>query len=311
MRYRWAIAWGVGLALGARVPGTFPVRAEESIAFDPAYAWAHLEAIVSHGPRPPASPGSRAVRALLRERFTAAGASVDEHVFEARTPTGPVRMTNLRAVVPGRSPRVLVISAHYDTKALPEVPEFIGANDSASGLAILLELARVLAVGPPSPRTVWLICFDGEESYGPWSDMDGLHGSRAFVGHLRATDTLDLIDAAINLDMVGDEHLRLEREAQSTPWLLDRLWGVGTALGYGQHFGRRETPIDDDHLPFLRAGIPAVDLIDFRYGPRSTDNRWWHSRYDTPAHCRPESLQVVGDVVLQVIRTWTLPGPEG
>lgn len=275
--------------------------------FDSARAWDHLEALVAFGPRPPGSPAAAQVREYLRTAFTATGATVRDQEFTAHTPHGQVPMTNLWAEVAGAHDGILVIGAHYDTKRLAGVADFVGANDSASAVAVLLTLAEALAQGPPPPRTVWLVCFDGEEAYGPWSETDGIYGSRAFVAHLREDQALRRIVGMINLDMIGDEHLRILREAQSTPWLVDRIWAAATARGLQRHFGSEQQAVTDDHVPFLRAGIPAVNLIDFRYGPRSLDNRWWHSRHDTVAHCRPSSLGVVGDVVLTVLRGWETP----
>lgn len=273
--------------------------------FDAERAWGHLEALVAIGPRPPAGPGAARVRDYLDTHFAAAGAEVHHHVFTAQAPQGEVEMRNVWAEVRGTSDRVLLISAHRDTKVLPGVPEFIGANDSASGLAVLLALADAVGAGSPPPNTVWFVAFDGEESYGPWSDRDGVYGSRAFVEHLRKTGTLARVDAVLNLDMVGDEHLRLVRETQSTPWLMDRVWDTATRIGLGHHLGRTRLAITDDHVPFLRAGIPAANVIDLRYGPRSTDNRWWHTRHDTLAHCRPASLRAVGSLVLRIILEWS------
>lgn len=293
----------------AVIAAAAPAGAEPG-AFDGANAWRHLETIVAYGPRPPAGEAAGAVRAYLRATFETAGATVHEQPFTADTPAGPVAMTNLWAEIPGASERVVIVSAHADTKQLAAVPSFVGANDSASGLAVLLALAEALD-GRPPPVTVWLVAFDGEEAYGPWSDTDGVYGSRAFARYLTESGMATRTDALINLDMVGDEHLRLVRDTRSTPWLMERLRATATALGLQRHFPDRPLAITDDHVPFLRAGIPAADLIDFSYGPRSMDNRWWHTKYDTLAHCRADSLAVVGRVVLRVIREWPAAEPAG
>ncbi len=291
---------------GAEPPASGPVQAEALPAapFDAAHAWSHLERILAFGPRPPASEAAAEVRGYLRTHFAATGAAVHQQVFTAATPEGPATMTNLWAEVPGASERVLIVGAHADSKRLREVPEFLGANDSAAALGVLLALAEALRSGPAPPVTVWLVAFDGEEAFGPWSETDGLYGSRAFVRQLRERGDAARVEAMVNLDMIGDEHLRLVREGQSTPWLTDRIWATAARLGVGRHFAGGTQDITDDHVPFLKAGLPAADLIDFSYGPRSMDNRWWHTRYDTLAHCRPASLGVVGRVVLRLVREW-------
>lgn len=295
------------LVLAVAAPALAQEPAEP--AFDAQRAWAHLEAIVAFGPRPPGSEAAAAVRAYLTAQFGAVGASVHTQPFAAQTPRGELAMTNLWAELPGTRDEVIVIGAHADTKLLSAVPDFVGANDSASSLAVQLELARALSADPDARPTVWLVCFDGEEAIEQWSDTDGIYGSRAFVAMLQRDGRIARLAAMVNLDMIGDEHLRIIRERQSTPWLVDRVWQIADTLGHGRAFSQAQQHVSDDHVPFLRAGVAAVDLIDFSYGPRSSDNRWWHSRFDTMAHCRPQSLQVVGDVLLRLVRGW-MPPPQ-
>jgi Zn-dependent M28 family amino/carboxypeptidase len=213
--------------------------------------------------------------------------------FTYDTPLGRHQMQNIIAVPAGREPqRPVVISGHYDTKLLPD---FVGANDGGSSTGFLLEMSRVLCRSQQDVMLVWL---DGEEAFKDWTDTDSLYGSRAQAEIWKRNGTASRIRALINVDMIGDRDLELVHEWNSTKWLRELVWKVGRELGYGKHFGENAGAITDDHIPFLQAGIPALDLIDFDYGPF---NRYWHTERDTLDKLSAESFQVIGDVLLRVI----------
>ena len=260
--------------------------------FDGWRAFADLERLVKFGPRPAGSPALGEARRWILTQLKQAGAQVEEDSFTASTPIGNLAMANLIAMFPGRQSQVVMVAGHYDTKRFDEF-RFVGANDGGSSAALLLELARVLA--DRSHRlTYWLVFFDGEEAVREWTATDSLYGSRHLEQRLASDGRLSRIQAMILVDMIGDAGLEIHREANSTPNLNDLVFGVAHRLGYGREFLDSPTAVEDDHMPFVNAGVAAVDLIDFDYGP---DNSYWHTAQDLPAHCSAQSLEVVGRVV--------------
>jgi Zn-dependent M28 family amino/carboxypeptidase len=185
-----------------------------------------------------------------------------------------------------------MVAGHYDTKRFEDF-RYVGANDGGSSAALLLELARVLA-SRKNALTYWLVFFDGEEAIRDWTSTDSLYGSRHLVEKLSASGELSRVQAMILVDMIGDANLDIHREGNSTPWLVDTVFNVAKRLGYGRYFPESQIAMDDDHIPFVNAGVSAVDLIDFDYGPNQS---YWHSAKDTLEHCSPLSLTIVGRVV--------------
>jgi glutaminyl-peptide cyclotransferase len=260
-------------------------------AFDGARAYEHLRQVVAIGPRPAGSKGAELTRAYIAQQLSKTGLAVEEQPFLAQTPLGPIRMANVRATIPGPGSGRLVIGGHYDTKLFRDFP-FVGANDGGSSTAFLLELARSL-----KPRanamTIELVFLDGEESTGDWIGNDHTYGSQYYVDHARKTGVLKDLRAFILVDMIGDRDLTIKRESRSTPWLTDIIWGTAKRLKRAE-FSDQSTPIDDDHLPFLQAGVPAVDVIDLDY-PH------WHNAGDTLDKVSARSLEVVGEVLLAAL----------
>jgi Iap family predicted aminopeptidase len=243
---------------------------------------------VAAGQRPAGSPQLRRVARLLRDRLP-------HGRFEPLP--GEPGLRNVVGTVPGRGPGI-VIGAHYDTLAAP--PGFLGANNGAAGSAIVVELARALAREhrPAAAQRITFVLFDGEEpaTGTPEETSDfyhaGLRGSRAYV---RAHPRRPV--AMILLDYVAGRGLRLPREGSSTPALWSRLRAAAQAVGVGAVFPPRTgLEIIDDHTPFLRAGVPAVDLIDWRYPG--------HSLADRPGNLSPRSMDAVGETVLELVRRW-------
>jgi hypothetical protein len=251
--------------------------------FDDRRAFADLRAQVAIGPRPAGSAGSRREVRLIAARLREA----------ALEPIVQRPHRNVLATIPGREPGVVLVAAHHDTKG--GIPGFVGANDGASGVAVLLELARALPRPLPGPA-VMLVFFDAEEPRGdrPFED-DGSRGSRQLVELARAgggqgAPPIDEIHALYLLDLVGDCDLRIPREGNSSPELYARLRGPA--------FGGESAAVLDDHVPFVEAGVPAVDLIDFDYGPGPPPGAWWHAREDRLDKVCPASLAEVGRAVI-------------
>jgi Zn-dependent M28 family amino/carboxypeptidase len=172
----------------------------------------------------------------------------------------------------------------------------VGANDGASSAALLLELARQLH-GRKHALTYWLVFFDGEEAVRDWTDTDSVYGSRHLVQKLSSDGELGRVQAMILVDMIGDSHLVIHRDRNSTPWLTDMVFAAARRLGYARNFPDSPTNVDDDHIPFVNAGVAAVDLIS----EFSSNDRYWHTARDTVDHCSPQSLTIVGQVVLATL----------
>ncbi|MFN8008955.1 MAG: M28 family metallopeptidase [Terriglobia bacterium] len=174
--------------------------------------------------------------------------------------------------------------------------KFVGANDGGSSTA-LLELVRVLSRRKPK-ETLQFVFFDGEEAQRHWSESDSLYGSRYFVEELVRSGRREKMKAMILLDMVGDKDLVLEFDSSSTSELMELVRKSAQELGYSKHIARVSKGILDDHVPFIQAGIPAVDLIDYEYG---LNNLYWHTPNDTLDKISAQSLKIVGEIVLKTI----------
>lgn len=268
--------------------------------FDGERAYEAVRQVVALGPRPSGSEAHAKMRAYLQEQLRAAGIPVREHAFEATTPEGKVPMVNLVAMVAGSRPGVILLGNHYDTKRFSGFP-FVGANDGGSTTGWMLEFARTL--GPKRHgRSVWLVWFDGEEAFRQWSETDSLYGSRAMVEDLRAKGQLADIHAMINVDMIGDCFLRVLSDAGAPGWMNALLLETANRMGYARHFSSFAQDVMDDHVPFRRAGIPALLVIDFSYGGSIADHRQnWHTARDTIEKVCPASLKAVGDVIWHML----------
>jgi hypothetical protein len=261
--------------------------------FEAARAWEHLRKQVAFGPRPSGTQAIAETRKYIVEQLTAAAIQSKEQPFIGMTPLGEVSMSNVIATIPGKRPERLVLASHFDTKLYREF-KFLGANDGASSTAALLELGRVLKARE-NELTIELLFLDGEEARMPdWRGNDNTYGSRHYVQAAQKDGSLKSLKALVLLDMIGDRDLLIKRDSNSTPWLVDIIWATAARLGHASTFSNQLTVIEDDHIPFLRAGIAAVDLIDL-------ENPTWHTPMDDLEHVNAKSLQVVGDVVLAAI----------
>ncbi len=260
--------------------------------FDASRAYKHMRDMVEIGPRVSGTPENVKTRQYIISTLAAIGITAVEQPFEARTPLGVVKMANIVATLAGSRPERIILASHFDTKLFHEF-RFVGASDGGSSTAALLELARVLK-DRPRPFTIELLFLDGEEAVVEWSPTDSTYGSRHYVQAARAANTLAGIKALVLLDMIGDKNLNIRRESNSTPWLTDIIWAAAHRLGHQRQFLSESTPIEDDHLPFLQAGVPSVDIIDLDYAA-------WHTANDTLQNVSAESLQIVGDVVLAAL----------
>src|SRR6202163_4099595 len=252
---------------------------------------------VAFGPRPPGSVANQKLQAYIESQLKTLRCQISFDAFTAETPAGRVAMRNIIAKFPGSSGRAVVVTGHFDSKPMPG-RVFVGANDGGSSTGFLLELARVMN-SMPHADDISLVWFDGEEAYGEWSDTNGIYGSRHLAATWSRDGTLSRIKALINVDMIGDKDLGILQERNSSPALLKLVWQTAHGLGYGKYFLDSGFATEDDHMPFLRKGVNALDLIDFDYGP---NNEYWHTEKDTMNKISAHSLDVVGNVLLAVLR---------
>jgi glutaminyl-peptide cyclotransferase len=295
-------------AVGSATPTATIDNKQKTTAFDGERAFNHVKAQVAFGPRPAGSAALEKTRDYLLRELKSYGLTTTVDEFTARTPQGKVKFKNLIAELPGATSDLILIASHYDTKPFKEFA-FVGANDGGSSTGALLEIARVMAAehgAGKQPRrfTYQFIFFDGEEAFcREWSDClngkDNTYGSRHLVERMQKEKQLNRVKTLILLDMVGDKDLTIPREETSSAWLVQTIWSTAQELGYAKQFPERSFAIgDDDHMPFLRAGVSAVDIIDFEYGTEPEDNSYWHTSADTLNKISPQSLKIVGDVVL-------------
>jgi glutaminyl-peptide cyclotransferase len=262
--------------------------------FDGNRAYEHVRQVVGIGPRTPGSAGAQATRDYIRKQLTDSGVAVTEQAFDADTPVGRLHMVNVIATIQGTSPDRIVFAGHYDTKIFRNF-RFVGANDAGSSTAFLVEWARVMMTRK-NPYTIEIVFLDGEESTHPddWDDPNNRYGSRHYVQMAQKNKTLAGLRAVILVDMIGDRDLRIMREEYSTRWLTDTIWAAAKKLGHDTVFVPEGTPIEDDHIPFIRAGVQAVDIIDLDYPA-------WHTAADTLDKVSARSLQTVGDVLFDAL----------
>jgi glutaminyl-peptide cyclotransferase len=270
-------------------------------AFDGQRAFEHVRKQVEFGPRPAGSAELAKTREYIIRQLHSFMINVLTDEFSPKTPIGMRKMVNVTGEIPGESSDVIIISSHYDTKLYKEF-SFVGANDAGSSTGAVLELARVIAASGKKPRfTYRFVFFDGEEAFcADWDECknngepDNTYGSRRYVAQLKEKNQVKIVRAMILLDMVGYKELEFGRELDlSTKWLIDVVWMTAQELGHGQKFlPRNESVGGDDHEPFVRAGIDSIDIIQLPTYP------FWHTAQDTLDKISPDSLKIVGDVVL-------------
>jgi len=278
-----ALAATLALALASACPA-----APQTAGFDGKRAWADVKYQVDLGPRTIGSVAHQRLVDWLLVSLKRKGwsASVEESVH------GRAKIRNVVGKR-GRGTPWIILGAHFDSRFIADhdpdpakrnqpVP---GANDGASGVAVLLELARVLP--KDLEKQIWLVFLDAEDN-GDIPGWDWILGSRAFAARLEGKP-----DAVVIVDMIGDADLNILREGYSDPGLTDEIWKTAARLGFRQFIDRPGYDIIDDHVPFLQKGLRAVDIIDFDYP-------YWHTTADTPDKVSAESLRAVGET----LRVW-------
>ena len=296
----WVCAAAVGL--GGCKRGGQPEASHVSIPpFDGAAAFQECSAFVNLGPKPAGTLEARRAADYLLQRMAAVGMEARIDAFDDAVPGGTGTFRNVIGRIPGDTNRLILVAAHYDTKTGISA-EFSGANDSGSGVGVLLGVMRALAgkrrAGEPEIRAIFL---DGEECRREYGPVDGLHGSRRLARQLVESGEARKVKGFLLLDMVGDRDLTITLPRNGTPELMTAVFDAARAEGVRDRFSLYESGILDDHQPFLDAGMPAVDLIDFRYGATPGGNEFWHTPADTLDKLDAASLEAVGRVVMRVI----------
>jgi glutaminyl-peptide cyclotransferase len=285
--------------LGSPVAAASPTVQTSGVTFDGDRAMENVRKQVDIGPRPAGSQELAKERDFLIPELKSYGLNVTTDEFHPKTPLGEKKMVNVIAELPGESSDVIMFSSHYDTKYFKEF-RFVGADDGGSSTGTVMELARVLAANKQKPAfTYWFVFFDGEEAFcKEWDECknpdgpDNTYGSRRFVAQLQQKNETKRVKGMILLDMMGYKDLDLGRDDISTPWLVDAVWQTARRLNLNGFVDRIEEVGGDDHVPFLKAGIDSMDIIQL------SSYRYWHTPEDTLDKISPQSLKTVGDALV-------------
>jgi glutaminyl-peptide cyclotransferase len=254
--------------------------------FNSTHSYQDIQYQLSLGPRTIGSSAHQQVISWASKELASAGWAVEQQIVD----WSGNQLDNIIATRNIGSPWI-ILGAHYDSRFYADrdpVPEkqslpVPGANDGASGVAVLLELARVIPAD--LEKEIWIVLFDAEDN-GDIPGWDWILGSRAFAAKLGSNP-----DAVVVVDMIGDKDLDIYMEWNSNPQLNDQIWGIAEELGYPQFIPEYKYQILDDHIPFIEENIPSVDIIDFDYP-------YWHTSQDTIEQVTEESLDAVGEVLL-------------
>ena len=262
-------------------------------------ALARVRRLCELGPRDALTPGAEAAAKWIAAELSVIGLVSDTDTFDDPAPDGTSRLfRNVTATIPGTGGGHILLLSHYDTKSGIS-DTFVGANDGGSSTGLLLELAAHFARNPAIPSVTFAF-LDGEECRRAYGESDGLHGSRHLARKMREAG--QGADAVILLDMVGDRDLRLTLPRNGTARLKTALLDAAASQGLRTKVGLLPYDILDDHQPFLDAGFPAIDIIDFEYGSAPGLRDYWHTAADTVDKLSADSLQVTGAIVIQLIK---------
>lgn len=262
-------------------------------------AYKLVEQVVAFGPRPSGSAALIACADFIAKSAKDYGYEPETLVFTDRAADGEIEFRNVYAELPGASDRYIILASHFDTKKMPASTNFVGANDAGSSTGLLLEIMRLLKQSKWQGPTIKFAFFDGEEALVRYGQFDGLHGSRRMARDLEASGELDRCRAMVLMDMVGDSDLKITLSPDNDRTLIDSLLSIAEKQGTRDKFGfYPHGNILDDHYPFQKRGVPAIDVIDFAFGP---NNAYWHTSRDTMDKVSAESLRIVGDAVLELV----------
>lgn len=287
-----AAASSASSAAQAAPPDTAPLP-----QIDANRAFLYTREVTAFGPRYLGNDNHKKLEHYIFDHLK--GDQVEDDAFTADTVEGKFPVRNIIAKYPGKKDGIILILGHYDTNYPLRDTGYVGANDGGSSTAILLEFANQLRGKTRDGYSVWLVWTDGEEAVRQWSDTDSDYGSRHLAEKWEKDGTLKKVKALMVMDMIADADLNIDRNTNGTPWLLDLIYTAAERGGYQSHFYARQGPIEDDHLPFLKRGVPCADVIDLDYG---YNNVFHHTPQDTMDKLSPKSLEIVGNTVLETLR---------
>jgi glutaminyl-peptide cyclotransferase len=262
-------------------------------------AMSEVKNFIALGSRDAGTDGALRAVHYLEKRLREIGVETEVDEFEDTTPQGIKTFRNVIGRIPGDGAGLIILGSHYDTKA-GIAKDFMGANDSGSSSGLLLELARVFHNGPTAGPDILVVFFDGEECAEKYGRQDGLHGSRHMAHRLVDEGLAGSVRAVIILDMIGDRDLTVTVPRNSSSEMCSIVLKAARNEGAREKFSLAG-PIIDDHVPFIQAGMPTVDLIDFEYGSAPGLNDYWHTTADTADKLSPESLATVGKVAVRTV----------
>lgn len=255
------------------------------------------------------SAGHAAAESFIKSHFQPEAAKGDfvTDEFYARTPIGMVAMRNFIAKFPGKKDGIIVLASHYETNYPLKDINFVGANDGACTTALLIAIGQYLREHPPQGYSVWLLFDDGEEAIGEngMVGSDQLYGVRHLAAKWSGDGTIGKIKAFVVADMLGWKSMNIDKETNSTPWLLDLLAKAGKDTGHSNYLFKHSGPIDDDHIPFKDRGVPVLDVIAYEYGPyddKRGDYAYHHTAQDSMDKLSAQSLQVSADLLVDLLR---------
>jgi Zn-dependent M28 family amino/carboxypeptidase len=255
------------------------------------------------------SPGHLKAEEFIKQHFApeAAKGNLQTDTFTASTPAGLQTMTNYIVKFPGKKDGIIVLVSHYETNYPLRDIEFYGANDGAATSALLIEIGNVLRAHPPEGYSVWLVFDDGEEAVKEWfsnNGKDNTYGTRHLAAKWSNDGTIGKIKALLVADMIADRDLNIDHSDNSAPWLNDILKQAAKNTGHSANIFKYSEAEEDDHLPFAQRGVPVLDVIDAHYGPvtEASPDGYHHTAQDTLDKISAKSLQVSGDLFLEMIR---------
>jgi hypothetical protein len=269
---------------------------DQTGGFDGKRAFEHVAKQVAFGPRPSGSQAIAQTQDYILTQLKSYGCTTEVDAFNADTPVGRLPMKNILVKIPGDDSSIILLGTHYDSLLRHDIT-FVGADDSGSSTAVMLELARLLCA-KHGKHAVWIAFFDGEEAMKTWSETDSRYGSRQMAARFAATGDISKIKAFLLADMVGSRSLHFARESTSTASLVDLMWATAAKLGYSQIFLNTSTGAEDDHDSFLKRKVPSIDVIDF---DRQQDVPFWHTADDTLDKISARSLAISGHVFLETV----------
>lgn len=266
---------------------------------DADFAYSLVKEISEIKPRHSGSVGAEKCVELISREIRKLSLTVKVDKWKEITPEGNIEFRNIMAEIPGKSSDFILIGSHYDTKKLMTVPDFEGANDSASSTGLLIAIIKAIQEhNSKTPLSLKFAFFDGEECFISYSDTDGLYGSRRLCEKWKRDNTLKKCKAVIILDMIGDKDLSITIPSGADSKLVKKLKKIAVKQNKKQFFTEYSHDIIDDHTPFQKEGIPTLDIIDFEFGE---SNRYWHTKADTFDKISKESLETVGNITLELL----------